>query len=108
MFSLVLSCYGEVTSLNGEPEPGVFVEALGKDSCSMYQEESKTEQNGKYRIRGLQVKCYACIYFLDVQDNLNVCDCILPLTKGMLLMLKLNDSRSVVVLKACKLILHAS
>jgi len=44
-----------VTSLNGEPEPGVFVEALGKDSCSMYQEESKTEQNGKYRIRGLQV-----------------------------------------------------
>ena len=44
-----------MTSLNGEPEPGVFVEALGKDSCSMYQEESKTEQNGKYRIRGLQV-----------------------------------------------------
>lgn len=52
---LCCSCYGQVTSLNGEPEPGVFVEALGQDSCSMYQEESKTETNGNYRIRGLQV-----------------------------------------------------
>lgn len=52
---LFFSCYGQVTSLNGEPEPGVFVEALGQDSCSMYQEESKTEANGNYRIRGLQV-----------------------------------------------------
>ncbi|XP_052252971.1 nodal modulator 3-like [Dreissena polymorpha] len=51
------SCYGAVTSLNGEPEPGVFVEALGKDECSMYQEESKTEPNGHYRIRGLQPNC---------------------------------------------------
>ncbi|KAL4228821.1 hypothetical protein ACF0H5_011861 [Mactra antiquata] len=51
------SCYGEVTSLNGEPEAGVFVEALGRDDCSQYQEESKTEVNGNYRIRGLQPHC---------------------------------------------------
>ncbi|XP_053408059.1 nodal modulator 3-like [Mercenaria mercenaria] len=54
---IAYSCYGQVTSLNGEPEPGVFVEALGLDDCSMYQEESKTETNGNYRIRGLQPKC---------------------------------------------------
>ena len=51
----IFSCYGQITSLNGEPEPGVIVEAVGRDDCSMYQEESKTEQNGQYRIRGLQV-----------------------------------------------------
>ncbi|WAR04700.1 NOMO2-like protein [Mya arenaria] len=51
------SCYGMVTSLNGEPESGLFVEALGQGDCSMYQEESKTEQTGHYRIRGLQPNC---------------------------------------------------
>ena len=52
------SCYGSVTSLNGEPEPGVFVEAVGSGDgdCGFLQEESKTEQDGAYRIRGLQVK----------------------------------------------------
>ncbi|XP_048249948.1 nodal modulator 1-like [Haliotis rufescens] len=51
------SCYGRVTSLNGEPEPGIVVEAVGQDKCSGYQEESKTEQDGTYRIRGLEPKC---------------------------------------------------
>lgn len=44
-----------MTSLNGEPEPGLFIEALGQGSCSTSQEEAKTETNGQYRIRGLQV-----------------------------------------------------
>jgi len=51
------SCYGQVTSLNGEPEPGVFVVAKGQGSCEGNQEEAKTELNGNYRIRGLQPKC---------------------------------------------------
>ncbi|XP_076438247.1 BOS complex subunit NOMO1-like [Babylonia areolata] len=52
------SCYGKVTSLNGEPEPGVVVEAVGQgEGCDLYQEEAKTEQDGTYRIRGLQPKC---------------------------------------------------
>ena len=46
-----------VTSLNGDSEPGVFVEAVGSGSCSSLQEESKTEQDGSFRIRGLQVGC---------------------------------------------------
>ncbi|XP_061181394.1 BOS complex subunit NOMO1-like [Saccostrea echinata] len=53
---IAYSCYGFVTSLNGEAEQGVIVEAVGdKPECN--QEESKTEPDGSYRIRGLQPKC---------------------------------------------------
>ena len=46
-----------MTSLNGEPEPGVVVEAVGEgQDCQQYQEEAKTEQDGSYRIRGLKVR----------------------------------------------------
>lgn len=53
----LFSCYGSVLSLNGEPEPSVFIEAVGHslEDCTKFQEESKTEQDGSYRIRGLQV-----------------------------------------------------
>ena len=52
------SCYGSVMSLNGEAEPDVIVEAvgLGPDSCTQLQEESKSEVDGSFRIRGLQVR----------------------------------------------------
>jgi len=50
-----------VTSLNGEAEQGVVVEAVGQNDCIKYQEESKTEQDGSYRIRGLQVCCNSCL-----------------------------------------------
>ena len=50
--------YGSVTSLNGEPEPGVYIEAVGVGSpqCEGLQEDSKTEQDATYRVRGLQVR----------------------------------------------------
>jgi len=55
---LHFSCYGAVTSLNGEAEPGIIVEAVGRGTgnCQQLQEESKTEPDGSFRIRGLQVK----------------------------------------------------
>lgn len=53
--------------MNGEPEPGVFVEALGTGDCSNYQEESKTETNGNYRIRGLQVSSLRWAVFVKSQ-----------------------------------------
>ena len=48
-----------MTSLNGESEPGVFVEAVGTQpaDCAGLQEESKTENDGSFRIRGLKVAC---------------------------------------------------
>lgn len=49
------SALGSVTSLSGDPEPGVVVEAVGQGSqqCSQLQEESSTETSGQFRIRGL-------------------------------------------------------
>ena len=52
----ICSCYGTVSSLSREAEPGVYVEAVGTtDPCMDHQEETKTEGDGTYRIRGLQV-----------------------------------------------------
>lgn len=48
------SAYGSVTSLNGEPEVGLLVEVQGQGDCSNLQEEATTEENGNFRIRGLQ------------------------------------------------------
>ena len=48
-----------MTSLNGEVEQGVIVEAVG-DRPECAQEESKTEADGSYRIRGLQVSYHRC------------------------------------------------
>ncbi|XP_063218768.1 BOS complex subunit NOMO3 [Bacillus rossius redtenbacheri] len=51
------SVFGTVTSLSGEPERGVVVEAVGTNNCSLFQEESTTETNGHFRIRGLKPNC---------------------------------------------------
>ena len=68
MFVPLLSCFGRVTSLNGEPEPGVIVEALGQEeNCLGFQEESKTELDGSYRLRGLLPKCrYRSVRFSNL------------------------------------------
>ncbi|XP_012278866.1 nodal modulator 3 isoform X2 [Orussus abietinus] len=63
---VAFSAYGSVTSLNGEPEPGVLVEAQGQTNCSSLQEEATTEQNGNFRIRGLQP---SCIYAIRLKPN---------------------------------------
>ena len=55
---VAFSCYGIVTSLNGEPESSVAIEAVGVgESCTEYQEESSSEANGQFRIRGLLPQC---------------------------------------------------
>lgn len=40
------SCYGTVSSLNGEPEQGVAVEAVGQKDCSIYGEDTVTDEEG--------------------------------------------------------------
>lgn len=66
---VAFSVYGIVTSLGGEPEEGIVVEAVGRESCSHYQEESSTEVTGQFRIRGLQpeVKVYFVILGVTVK-----------------------------------------
>lgn len=51
---VAFSAYGSVTSLNGEPETGLLVEVQGQENCEHLQEEATTEENGSFRIRGLQ------------------------------------------------------
>lgn len=52
---VAFSAYGSVTSLNGEPEAGLLVEVQGQGgNCDNLQEEATTEENGSFRIRGLQ------------------------------------------------------
>ncbi|GAB6022208.1 nodal modulator [Chamberlinius hualienensis] len=54
---VAFSCYGVVTSLIGEPEKGIVIEAIGKGDCSIYQEEVTSEEDGTFRIRGLKPNC---------------------------------------------------
>lgn len=59
------SCYGTVSSLNGEPEQGVSVEAVGQKNCSIYGEDTITDEEGKFRLRGLlvRIRTLHAIYF---------------------------------------------
>ncbi|KAB7494239.1 Nodal modulator 1 [Armadillidium nasatum] len=52
------SIFGHTTSLSGEPESDVMVEALGIGShCSGLQEEALSDSQGNFRIRGLTPNC---------------------------------------------------
>lgn len=44
------SCYGKVSSLNGNAQNDIMVEAVSSDGLT---EDTKTDNDGKYRIRGL-------------------------------------------------------
>lgn len=57
------SCYGTVSSLNGEPEQGVSVEAVGQKDCSIYGEDTITDEEGKFRLRGLLVRIRTLLSF---------------------------------------------
>ena len=53
---VAFSAYGTVSSLNGDPEAGLLVEARGQAECSHSQEEAITKEDGSWRIRGLEPK----------------------------------------------------
>lgn len=63
---VAFSVFGSVNSLNGEPFADVVVEAHAEERCGLHQEESTTEANGQYRIRGLQP---GCEYTIRVRSN---------------------------------------
>lgn len=63
---VAFSVFGSVNSLNGEPFADVVVEARAEERCGHHQEESTTEPNGQYRIRGLQP---GCEYEVRVRSN---------------------------------------
>lgn len=51
----VFSCYGAVQSLSGDAERDVAVEAVGQGECSLYSEDTVTDEEGRFRLRGLLV-----------------------------------------------------
>uniref|UniRef100_A0AAQ4QE75 Nodal modulator n=1 Tax=Gasterosteus aculeatus aculeatus TaxID=481459 RepID=A0AAQ4QE75_GASAC len=51
------SCYGAVQSLSGDAERDVAVEALGQGECSLYSEDTVTDEEGRFRLRGLLPGC---------------------------------------------------
>lgn len=54
---MAYSAFGQVLSLNGEPEGKMIVVANGVGNCSEYSEEATSEVNGEFRVRGLQPFC---------------------------------------------------
>ncbi|VEN53892.1 unnamed protein product [Callosobruchus maculatus] len=60
------SAYGKVVSLNGEPEENMVIVAKGIANCTMYSEETSSEFNGQFRIRGLHPYCS---YVVEVKNN---------------------------------------
>lgn len=54
---MAYSAFGQVLSLNGEPEGRMIIIASGMGNCSQYSEEATSESNGQFRIRGLQPFC---------------------------------------------------
>ncbi|KAJ7333033.1 Nodal modulator [Desmophyllum pertusum] len=54
---VAFSCFGQISSLNGEPEKAIAIEAVGLESCESFQEETLSDHEGKYRLRGLQPGC---------------------------------------------------
>uniref|UniRef100_A0A4W4F4M3 Prealbumin-like fold domain-containing protein n=1 Tax=Electrophorus electricus TaxID=8005 RepID=A0A4W4F4M3_ELEEL len=56
-FKTAYSCYGMVQSLGGDAELGVAVEAVGRGDCSVYSEDTVTDEAGRFRLRGLLPGC---------------------------------------------------
>lgn len=66
---MAFSAFGQITSLNNEPESGLIIDAQGIESCeSVTRESAKTDTNGQFRLRALQP---GCRYRLQYRSNEN-------------------------------------
>ncbi len=64
---IAFSCFGQVTSLNNQPESGLIIDAQGIDQCeSVTRESAKTDITGQFRLRALQP---GCRYRLQYRSN---------------------------------------
>lgn len=86
------SVFGSINSLNGDPFSNVIVEAVSIEPCQQHQEESNTEVNGQYRIRGLQPGCSYSIRIKSDEVN-NLVDRSIP--NEIIANIELNDVRDV-------------
>uniref|UniRef100_A0A671LJX7 Nodal modulator 3-like n=1 Tax=Sinocyclocheilus anshuiensis TaxID=1608454 RepID=A0A671LJX7_9TELE len=56
-FKTAYSCYGTVQSIGGDAEQGVAVEAVGQGECGVYSEDTVTDEESRFRLRGLRPGC---------------------------------------------------
>lgn len=64
---IAFSCYGQITSINNEPESGLIIDAVGVDQCeNLPRESAKTDVNGHFRLAALQP---GCRYRLQYRPN---------------------------------------
>ncbi|XP_063064130.1 BOS complex subunit NOMO1 [Engraulis encrasicolus] len=68
-FKTAYSCYGAVQSLSGDAEPGVAVEAVGQAECSIYSEDTVTDDDGRFRLRGLLPGCKYLVRLREEGNN---------------------------------------
>lgn len=55
-------------SLSGDAERDVAVEAVGQGECSLYSEDTVTDEEGRFRLRGLLVRLFSFqIYKYNIQ-----------------------------------------
>jgi hypothetical protein len=72
---VAFSCMGVTDSLNGEPEVGVVVEAVGLKAkegtgdCHLMQEEALSETDGSFRIRALKPGCKYLIRLKEKEER---------------------------------------
>jgi len=69
---VAFSLFGSLTSLKGDAEAGISMEAVGQGECAKYQEEGTTGQDGKFRIRGLQPSCSYLLGLKTTKSNVHV------------------------------------
>jgi len=70
---VAFSAFGTLTSLRGDPEPGIVLEAVGQgEECSKYQEEGVSGTDGQFRIRGLQPSCSYILQLKLSKSNVQV------------------------------------
>lgn len=71
--AFVHSCYGAVQSLSGDAERDVAVEAVGQGECTLYSEDTVTDEEGRFRLRGLLVRLFSFqIYKYNIQYTISV------------------------------------
>ena len=70
---VAFSAWGTLTSLRGDPEPGIALEAVGQgEECAKYQEEGVSGPDGQFRIRGLQPSCKYNLQLKLAKSNMQV------------------------------------
>lgn len=66
---IAYSGFGQVTSLNEESEERISITAIGLNNCSQFSEESTSESNGNFRVRGLHPYCTYSMQVEGVIDD---------------------------------------